>query len=137
MLAARRVSDVGRLEPKIVTESGMEATGVDAPEPVRDVLASVNHLGYGAAAGGLFALVSPMVPADPVLTGPVYGLVVGVASYEGWVPAAGILPPLRHMSPPRRLQLLLAHAAYGAVLGALLRRRSGATAPGYSVRSPA
>jgi hypothetical protein len=43
-------------------------------------------------------------------------------SYEGWVPAAGIMPPAHRDRPSRSATMVVAHAVYGAVLGLWTRR---------------
>lgn len=120
MVGSRRVGAVGRTsEPKQVTEAGMDAAGVDASEATANVVSSVAHVGFGAAMGAAFGLVRPWVPVPPVASGAVYGLGIVLASYQGWVPAAGIMPSLGDQEAPRRAQLVLSHLVYGTVLGAL------------------
>lgn len=126
MLARQRLRPVGTQEPKVITEAGLAAADVHASEGSENVLSSVAHLGYGASMGGLYSLLAPLMPAPPLVSGPLYGLLIALASYEGWVPALGILPRLRRLSPPRRWGLLLAHVVYGSVLGLLASRPASA-----------
>ncbi|HYE76795.1 MAG TPA: DUF1440 domain-containing protein, partial [bacterium] len=123
MVGARRAGLVlSTTEPKVITEAGLEVADVGVSEQTTNVLASMAHVGYGSAMGAAFGLMQPRVPVPPVASGAIYGLGIALASYEGWVPAAGIMPSLRHQEPPRRWQLVLSHLVYGAVLGRLVAR---------------
>ena len=127
MLGARRAGLVGELPPTRMAAALLNAVGVrGGPGWVRDALATVSHLGFGAAAGGLFALlrVRLRMPVAPILQGMAYGLVVWLVSYMGWVPAFGLLPAATRDEPRRPVVMSLAHLIYGAVLGALVGRRS-------------
>ncbi|MDQ3569500.1 MAG: DUF1440 domain-containing protein [Actinomycetota bacterium] len=123
MFAAQRLSTVDELDPEIITETGLEAAAVGGGETTENLVSSVAHLGFGAAVGALYGLVKPLVSAPPLLTGPLYGLVVAGANYQGWLPAMGILPPLSRRAPARISTVLLSHVVYGAVLGPLANRR--------------
>ena len=52
----------------------------------------------------------------------VTGLSVWAVSYQGWVPALGILPKASEDRPARPAVMVAAHVVYGAVLGALEQR---------------
>ena len=120
MLAAQKIGATPRPEPEAITEAGVSALGLDVPERRKDVLAAAAHLAYGAAMGSFFAVLAPKLPVAPSAKGPIFGLLLAVASYEGWVPAAGILPALHAQAEGRRRQLLLAHLVYGGLLGRLV-----------------
>jgi hypothetical protein len=47
-----------------------------------------------------------------------------VTSYQGWIPALGIMPPASEDRPDRPRVMLLAHLVYGAILGNIVARRS-------------
>jgi len=47
---------------------------------------------------------------------------VWFVSYQGWVPALGLLPPAHRDRPGRPATMLIAHWVYGATLGACLGR---------------
>ena len=119
LLAAKRLGATPKVEPEAIVEAGLDAVDVDRSERHENVLASLAHLAYGAGMGSLYGLVQPYLRVPGWLSGPCFGGLIAVASYEGWVPAAGILPPLRHQRGGRRWQLLVAHGVYGAVLGRL------------------
>jgi hypothetical protein len=123
MFARQRLRGVGTLEPKVITEAALAAADVHASEGTENVLSTVAHVGYGASMGALYGLLAPAVPAPPLVSGPLYGLLIALGSYEGWVPALGILPRLRRLSPPRRRGLVLAHLVYGSILGLLAHGR--------------
>ncbi len=123
MLGARRAGLVGELPPARMAAALLDAVGVRArPRWARDALAAVLHLGFGVAAGSLFALGCGRLraPLAPALQGMAYGLVVWLISYMGWVPAFGLLRD----EPRRPVVMVLAHLVYGVVLGALVGRRS-------------
>jgi len=127
MRGARRAGLVRELPPARMAAALLDAVGVRArPRWARDALAAVLHLGFGVAAGLLFALVCGRLraPLAPALQGLAYGLVVWLVSYMGWVPAFGLLPAATRDEPRRPVVMVLAHLLYGAVLGALVGRRS-------------
>jgi Family of unknown function (DUF6789) len=119
MLAARRVGLVDKLAPEQITEAGLEAAGVAGNEPAEDAASTAAHLAYGAANGVLFAFVSHRVPGSPMGRGLAFAAVLLLVSYEGWVPAARILPPLHAHTAGGRWTLVAGHALYGTVLGRL------------------
>ncbi|MDP8976631.1 MAG: DUF1440 domain-containing protein [Actinomycetota bacterium] len=119
MFAVQRLGPVGELDPEIITETGLEAAGLEASEPTQNLLSSVAHLGFGAGVGALYGLLRPRLRGAPLLTGPLYGLAVCGASYQGWIPAMGIAPPLSKRGPARRWMQVLSHLVYGGVLGRL------------------
>jgi len=51
-----------------------------------------------------------------------FGLGVWAASYVGWIPALGLLPPPGKDNPRRAWTILTAHVVYGAILGATLAK---------------
>lgn len=79
------------------------------------------HFGYGAACGAVYALLIGLVrPA--MLAGVLAGLAVWKASYDGWIPTLGIMPPPEQDERGRTTAMVLAHLAYGAALGLMLER---------------
>ncbi len=124
MLAAQRLGPVDELDPEIITETGLDAAGVEASESTQNLLSTLAHLGFGAGVGAVYGLLSPRVRRAPLLTGPIYGLAVCGASYQGWIPALGVAPPLSRRGPARRWMQILSHLVYGTVLGRLAGRSS-------------
>jgi len=105
----------------------LDAVGVRArPRWARNMLAVMSHLGFGAAAGGLFALLHGRLrlPIALALQGMAYGLAVWLVSYMGWIPAFGLMPAATRDEPRRPVVMVFAHGVYGVVLGALVGRRS-------------
>ncbi|HEV7167864.1 MAG TPA: DUF6789 family protein [Micrococcaceae bacterium] len=81
-----------------------------------EAAASTAHVGYGVSAGMVYgALVRPAW--RNAFTGVGYGLLIWFISYEGWLPAFGILPPAHRDKPGRAGTMLGAHILYGASLG--------------------
>jgi hypothetical protein len=119
MLAARRVGLVDKLAPEQITETGLDAAGVAGNERAEDAASTAAHLAYGAANGVLFAFVSHRLPGSPMGRGLAFATVLLLVSYEGWVPAARILPPLHAHSAGGRWTLVAGHALYGTILGRL------------------
>lgn len=126
MLAAQRAGLMGRLPPRQITEATIDAVPkVEAPtEESINALSVGAHLGFGAAAGALFAVVYQMVrSARPApLAGMIFGFAVWAVSYVGWIPALGIMPPPQRDRPGRPESMLVAHLVYGLVLGTLVGR---------------
>ncbi len=124
MFAAQRLGPVDELDPEIITETGLEAARVEASESTQNLLSTLAHLGFGAGVGAVYGLLSPRLRRAPLLTGPLYGLAVCGASYQGWIPAMGIAPPLSRRDPARRWMQILSHLVYGTVLGRLAGQSS-------------
>jgi hypothetical protein len=120
-LAARRLGLVSKLAPEHITEAAMDMVEVEATEPVDNAVATISHLAYGAANGAAFALVRPRLPVGSLVGGLGFAGALLLASYEGWVPAAKILPPLHEQTTGGRWTLIVGHAVYGAALGGLIR----------------
>jgi hypothetical protein len=119
MLAARRTGVVDKLAPEHVTEAGLDAADVDRSQPTEDVATAAAHLAFGVGAGSLYGLVAPHLPGPPLATGFAYSAAVLLVSYEGWVPAARILPSLHAQTAGGRWTLIASHAVFGATLGVL------------------
>ena len=130
MLAAKRVGLLGEMPPERIAGAVLVAGGRGGwRERERDALAVVTHFGFGAAMGALFALVlrrlRPWI--GPIPLGLIYGSLVWLISYRGWVPALGIMPPPERDRPGRPGSMVVAHWIYGSVLGALVGRHRDTT----------
>jgi hypothetical protein len=123
MWAAQRAGLLGRMPPAKITDAAARAVRHRPPRGrPRRVAAAALHLGFGGAAGAAYAWWAARGrrrrgPAQ----GAAFGTLVWLASYAGWVPALGILPPPERDRPGRPASMLLAHWVYGAALGAGLR----------------
>jgi hypothetical protein len=96
-------------------------TGVDdeLDAPARSAVTIVSHFGYGAAAGGLYTTMFD-ARRDPLAKGVLFGLFVWIASYLGWLPAAGILSSATEHPARRNALMIAAHVVWGVALGAFV-----------------
>jgi hypothetical protein len=130
MLLAQRAGAMGQQPPERIAEAGMDAAGADdAPRPLKQATSVLLHFAFGGAAGAAFSLWArrPARRARAVLrrnsrsrealNGAVFGSMVWAASYMGWVPALGIMPPAHRDRPGRPWSMVAAHWIYGAALG--------------------
>jgi hypothetical protein len=120
MLASRRLGLVRKLAPEHITEHALDAAGVERDEGEENVAASLAHFAFGTANGAVFALVGPHLPGPRPLRGLLFAVGLLLVSYEGWVPAARILPPLRVQRPAGAWTLAISHVVYGVVLSLLV-----------------
>ena len=132
MLGAKRAGITGELPPEKIGRRAIEAIGDEPPsDHEMQAAAAVAHVGFGAAAGALFALLTwnPTAPRSAAISasaGTLYATGIWLVSYQGWVPALGIMPAASRDRRGRVATMLVAHWVYGAALGALvavLRRR--------------
>ncbi|GAB3213018.1 DUF6789 family protein [Marinactinospora thermotolerans] len=121
MYGARRFGLMGRQPPTLIVRRFLPGGGTHRPRPGEGGLAVAAHLGFGAATGGLFGLLTGR-RRPTVLTGVGYAMAVWGASYEGWVPAMGIQPPAHRDAPHRVGTMAAAHVVFGATLATALRR---------------
>ena len=115
---------MGRRPPKQVTVAMLAKLGLDPDEEdERNVASTLAHLGFGASMGSLFSVARARLhpPGPAVLHGLAYGLGIWAVSYNGWIPALGLLPQPERDRPGRQSVMLAAHLVYGGVLGALDR----------------
>lgn len=125
MLGAKRAGVTGELPPERITRRAIDTVSVEPlDDHTEDAIAAVAHFGFGAVAGALFALLTtPTVAARPLatsaFTGMLYATGIWLVSYQGWVPALGIMPPASGDRRGRVVTMLAAHWVYGAALGVL------------------
>ena len=125
MLAARRAGLTGTLPPEHIADAAIEEiTDRPARPEERTLVAPVAHLGFGAAAGAIFALIRRASgfrgPVASVVGALLFANLVYVTSYQGWVPALRIMPPASRDDAGRVGTMVVSHWIYGAVLGALV-----------------
>ena len=113
------------LPPRKVTMRAARKAGVKKKldEPERKAATLAAHFGYGAAMGGLFAMLAPRAPGRPISKGIAWGLIVWATSYLGLLPATGLHEPATRHPRERNLLMILAHIIWGGSLGLLLSRR--------------
>jgi hypothetical protein len=126
MLAARRLGIVGKLAPEHITEAALDAAGVERDEGEEDVATSLAHFAYGTANGAVFGLIGPHLPGPRLFRGLVFAGGLLLISYEGWVPAARILPRLRAQTAGGAWTLITGHIVYGLILPLATLGRRGA-----------
>lgn len=124
MLASRRFGVRGKLPPQKITEAAVRQVEPETKASSVKALSVINHFAFGMGAGALYAWGQGRLPinAPPVARGIGFGLLVWSASYFGWVPALGIMPPAHRDRPGRAEMMAAAHVVYGAVLGKLTVR---------------
>jgi Na+/proline symporter len=120
MWGAQKSGGVGRLPPRKIAEAGLAAAGAEKTnETTVKALSTVAHFGFGAAAGSLYAVGTEKARIRGLVPGVVFGLLVWLGSYKGWIPKLGILPEPQDDRPARARTMFLAHVVYGAALSAL------------------
>lgn len=96
--------------------------------------AGAAHLAYGAGAGALYAVLQPRLalkwPAA-VPSGPLFGLALWAAGYQGWMPAAGVRPATTDHTPTQWPVPIANHMLYGTVLARLVARARAAGLAGH------
>ncbi|MGY6662400.1 MAG: hypothetical protein ACXIVO_08775 [Glycocaulis sp.] len=90
----------------------VEAGGQDLPEPLAEEVTLLGHAGYGAATGAIMPL---LIPRTSVLNGALYGGLVWMLSYLGWIPASGLLKNAACHPPSRNLAMIAVHLVWGGV----------------------
>jgi hypothetical protein len=133
MLAARRAGVTPQLPPHKIAEKGIEEVKSGASgEGEEAVVATVAHFAFGAGAGALYgAMTAPVAPLPtPVAlaAGLAFGSAVWLVSYQGWVPALGIMPPASRDHPGRVATMVVAHWVFGAALAIATRAPRGVRA---------
>lgn len=125
MVVAERTGLMHRQPPEAITAAALDAAGMHGrDESTQDLLSVVMHFGFGIATGGLFGALHRRLrlPVPAEVQGIVFGTLVWVVSYKGWVPALGIMPPPEHDEPGRPTTMVVAHWVFGGTLGAVVCR---------------
>lgn len=110
------------LPPREVTMEIADEVGLGKhlSESQRRKFTIISHFAYGAAAGAVYAPLAGKISSSPVSEGVLYGLVVWLGSYLGWLPMTGIQPPVTQKSPRRVALMIAAHVVWGAAVGLVL-----------------
>jgi uncharacterized membrane protein YagU involved in acid resistance len=78
--------------------------------------AMVGHLGYSAAAGAVYGIARENLRRAPApLTGAALGLVLWGLSFEGWMPAVGIMERTTDKPMTKWPAPIMGHVLYGVV----------------------
>ncbi|GIH22387.1 hypothetical protein Aph01nite_06970 [Acrocarpospora phusangensis] len=121
MMAGRQMGLMRDQPPKLITRALLPGSR-HRPKPGENLFATLGHFGFGTAAGAAYAMLARGHQTPPSV-GTAYGLAIWLASYEGWVPRLGILPPVsREHQPGRQVVMAACHIAYGATLAYSLNR---------------
>jgi hypothetical protein len=125
MFAAQKLGLLGKMPPAKITEDMLARGGVPATKTERRALTTLMHVGFGAGCGALYSLLRPGRPsmARAAVEGAVFATGVWGASYAGWIPALGILPPPHDDRKDRQVTMVVAHWIFGAVLGIVVAAR--------------
>lgn len=107
-----------------------KATGRKPSRPLLEITWRLGHYAYGAVFGALFSAAHL-----PRRSAPAYSLGIWLASYGLALPALGLHEHLARDDRRRQATMVLAHLAYGGVLGLLAGGVTSLRAPGTPVRS--
>jgi hypothetical protein len=124
MWAGQRLHLLGAFPPKRITQRALAKLGRPPQDQTSQfLLTALLHLGFGMSAGAIFGLLArPLrLPWGRPLGGILFGTLVWVVSYFGWVPALRLMPEPQHDHPSTRpLVMLFNHWVYGFTLGAVV-----------------
>lgn len=125
MFAAQKLGLLGKMPPAKITDDMLARGGVPATRTERRALTTLMHLGFGAGCGALYSLLRPGRPSPgrAAVEGAAFATAVWGASYAGWIPALGILPPPGDDRKDRQVTMVVAHWVFGAVLGFVVAAR--------------
>jgi uncharacterized membrane protein YagU involved in acid resistance len=125
MMGAKQLGLVGEMPPEKITAKFLNRAGIRRSEVQQDVLATLTHFGFGAAAGAAFGVIAPRRLIARLPMGMAYGAAIWGVSYMGWVPALGIMPPADRDRRDRQMVMLASHLVYGTALALLVGARQG------------
>ena len=104
--------DPGRFMTRTFEQQLPQETREKVPAPVEKALAGSLALGYGLTAGALYGVVRTH-SANALLEGTALGLATWAAGYLGWLPAAGLLPPVYKQETPQVIGPVIRHILFG------------------------
>ena len=113
------------LPPTKVTRAATKTLGVEqfVSSEGETLLTGLAHWAFGMVGGAVFGVVSKTNNRIPArFGGLVFGLLVWMVSYMGWIPALRILPMPWNERGKHGLMPFIAHVIYGATLGIVVRR---------------
>jgi hypothetical protein len=137
MFVLQKAGLLGRMPPRLLTERTLARFGLrrKTSRTSRKLLTAITHYGFGATMGAIFEVANGAIAArngrapSPLVVGSgvAFGTLVWIASYMGWVPAAGLMPRPSRDRPGRPTSMVLAHWIFGGTLGALGTRLASPT----------
>jgi uncharacterized membrane protein YagU involved in acid resistance len=103
---------------------------VGAPQTLtgrsKTLTALATHLAYSAASGAAYGLARPALPplrsVPTPAAGALFGWAVWAASFQGLLPALGVMPRTTQHPPKRWPAPLMGHAVFGAVTAVVASR---------------
>jgi hypothetical protein len=124
ILAARRAGLMGEAPPRRIARAMLPRGKARRDDRTQAIATVILHFGFGAGLGALFGVLRRRLrlPVPAPVQGVAYALLVWLTSYQGWIPALGLLPPASRDRPDRPAVMILAHVIYGAILGAVAGR---------------
>ncbi|QYC42314.1 hypothetical protein Nocox_23555 [Nonomuraea coxensis DSM 45129] len=125
MLAGSRLGLMPDQPPKRIARAMLPGHR-HRPKPGEGVAGALAHLGFGAAAGSLYGLLT-RGRHTPAPLGAGYALAIWLSSYQGWVPRLGILPPAVRDRRGRQAVMVAGHLVYGTTLALTLNRLNART----------
>ena len=113
-----------RLPPGDVAMGVAQKTGIAGKmdEPAKKAAIGISHFGFGIAASLLYALLFGPFQYLNVWSGILFGSLIYLISYTGWIPLFRIMPFPTEMTGGRNFILISSHLLWGAVLGSAAQR---------------
>lgn len=104
--------------PEQVTTNVTNRAEADAEAPAPEFTAGslLAHHAFGAAGGVVYALIRRFLPASSPAAGLLFGGMVWLTAYMGYLPALRLYPWPDEDRPSRMAVMIAAHAVYGTVL---------------------
>ncbi|HEY7161441.1 MAG TPA: hypothetical protein VH815_09280 [Acidobacteriota bacterium] len=87
----------------------------------KKALTTASHFGYGAAGGVVYSMFANKSELSPAVKGSLFGLLVWVSSYFGWLPATNILPAYKE-HPKRHAMMAASHVVWGTAMAYIFQR---------------
>lgn len=114
---AKGLGLLGEPPPKKLTRKMLHLAGHRPSRLALYAATTAAHLAYGAGAGALYAMSRRRGPR----AGVAFGVAVWAASYLGWIPKVGLMPPPSRDRIGRPTSMVLAHVVFGGALDRTLR----------------
>lgn len=110
------------LPPRLITMNLPKKVGMKPPaeEKVEVPLSLLNHFAFGSFVGSFFFPIISRTTLARIPAGMLYGFLVWIGSYLGFIPGLRLLPPATKAPAQRNALMITAHLVYGATLGALV-----------------
>ena len=110
--------------PEQVTAKVTQLAGVDAHAPEHEFTTGslIAHHGFGAVAGVIYVAIRRFLPASSPLAGLIFGGLVWVTAYAGYLPALKLYPWPDDDRHSRTAVMIVAHAVFGTTLAETEKR---------------